>query len=98
MEYMDIAISNMKHEILNQFEEERSRKNFRLQEITNLIEHHKELTNEHINQLGESLKALLKAKISSEQAELRHDMEETTASLNKRIDALESETTSKVKL
>ena len=46
------------------FEEERSKKNFRLTEITNLIQHHKELTDEHIMQWGESLKALMKAKMT----------------------------------
>ena len=40
----------------------------------------------------------MKAKISQEQTELRKDLEDNTASFNRRIDEIERETNSKVKL
>jgi len=48
MEYIDVTINNLKHQIMTDFQEEKSRKNFRLNEITHLIQHHKDLNNEHI--------------------------------------------------
>ena len=72
------------------FEEERSKKNFRINELTNLIQHHKELTDEHIMQWGESLKALLKAKVTQEFTETRKELEQVTENLNKRSDSLQT--------
>ena len=48
MEYLDITVKNQHQTFMTIFEEEKSRKNFRMNEITNLIQHHKELTDEHI--------------------------------------------------
>ena len=48
MEYLDITVKNQHQTFMTIFEDERSKKNFRLNEITNLIQHHKELTDEHI--------------------------------------------------
>lgn len=48
MEYIDVALRNLKHELSAKIDEESSRKNHRFKEVTNLIEHHKELTSEHI--------------------------------------------------
>ena len=65
MEYLDITVKNQHQTFMAIFDEERSKKNFRINEIQNLVQHHKELTDEHIMQWGESLKALLKAKVLS---------------------------------
>lgn len=61
LEYVDTLISNLKHEIMTEVEDERVRKNNRLDEVTRLVQTHKNLLDEHITQQGESLKALLKA-------------------------------------
>lgn len=80
------------------FEDERSKKNFRISEISNLIQHHKELTDEHIMQWGESLKALLKAKVTTEFTETRRELEQVTESLNQRVDSLQRTMESRISL
>ena len=90
MEYLDITVKNQHQTFMTIFEDERSKKNFRMNEITNLIQHHKELTDEHIMQWGESLKALLKAKVTQEFTETRRELEQVTESLNQRSDSLQT--------
>ena len=48
MEYIDVTVNNLKHTLKHDLDEEKSRKNYRFNEVQNLIEHHKELTDEHI--------------------------------------------------
>lgn len=61
LEYVDTISRNLKHEIMTEVEEEKARKNNRLDEVNRLIQTNKSLLDEHITQQGESLKALLKA-------------------------------------
>lgn len=82
MEYIDLTVSNLRHEINSEIDQERSRKNLRLNEITNLIQHHKQLTDEHIQHQGESLRALLKAKINQEHTMIRIEFENVTRAIN----------------
>lgn len=56
LEYVDTMIKNLKFEIQAEHEEEKARKNNRLDEVTRLIQTHKSLLDEHIQQQGESLR------------------------------------------
>ena len=98
MEYIDLTVSNLRHEIMAEIDQERSRKNLRLQEITNLIQHHKQLTDEHIQHQGESLRALLKAKLNQEILQIRIEFENVTKAINQRIDDLETGLDSRIAL
>ncbi len=49
-------------------EDERPRKNKRLDEVTRLIQTQKNFLDEHIRQQGESMKPLLKANLNEERA------------------------------
>jgi hypothetical protein len=48
LEYVDTLIKNLKYEIMTEVDEEKSRKNNRLDEVTRLIQAHKALLDEHI--------------------------------------------------
>lgn len=48
LEYVDTMIKNLKFELQSEFEDDRSRKNGRLDEVTRLIQTHKSLLDEHI--------------------------------------------------
>jgi prophage tail gpP-like protein len=64
-------VRSLKFELSGELDEERNRKNSRLDEVTRLINTHKGLLDEHVRQQGESLKALLKATLNEESAQ-RH--------------------------
>lgn len=48
LEYIDTMIKNLKFELQSEHEDEKSRKNNRLDEVTRLIQTHKSLLDEHI--------------------------------------------------
>lgn len=48
LEYVDTMIKNLKYELQTEHEEEKARKNNRLDEVTRLIQTHKSLLDEHI--------------------------------------------------
>jgi hypothetical protein len=50
LEYVDTIARNLKHEIMTEVEEEKARKNNRLDEVNRLIQMHKSLLDEHITQ------------------------------------------------
>lgn len=50
LEYVDTMIKNLKIEVMTEVDEERSRKNNRLDEVTRLVQTHKGLIDEHIKQ------------------------------------------------
>lgn len=66
LEYIDTMINNLKLQLQSELEEDKALKNNRFDEITRLIHTHKSLLDEHIQQQGESLKALLKANLNEE--------------------------------
>mmetsp|Transcript_10159 Transcript_10159/g.7622 ORF Transcript_10159/g.7622 Transcript_10159/m.7622 type:complete len:149 (-) Transcript_10159:501-947(-) len=74
---------------MTEVEDEKMRKNYRLDEVTRLINTHKALLDEHITQQGESLKALVKATMNEESVMRNREDERIIASANKRMDALE---------
>ena len=52
LEYVDTMVRSLKFEVVNEMEDERARKNNRLDEVTRLIQTHKNLLDEHIRQQG----------------------------------------------
>ncbi len=50
LEYVDTMVRSLKFEVVNEMEDERARKNNRLDEVTRLIQTHKNLLDEHIRQ------------------------------------------------
>ena len=64
--------------------------------MTNLITTHKTLHDEHIAQMGNSLKALLKANINAETAERHRDIERIAKANDQRCTAIEKLINSKV--
>ena len=50
LEYVDTIARNLKHEVMTEVEDEKTRKNNRLDEVTRLIQTHKTLLDEHIKQ------------------------------------------------
>eukprot|EP00347_Sterkiella_histriomuscorum_P013165 403365759 len=89
LEYIDTMVKNLKFELQTDFEDEKSRKNSRLDEVTRLIQTHKSLLDEHIQQQGESLKALLKANLNEEGVNRHKEDEKIIALMSKRFDTLD---------
>mmetsp|Transcript_3485 Transcript_3485/g.3439 ORF Transcript_3485/g.3439 Transcript_3485/m.3439 type:complete len:86 (-) Transcript_3485:870-1127(-) len=48
LEYVDTIARNLKHEIMTEVDDEKTRKNNRLDEVNRLINTHKNLLDEHI--------------------------------------------------
>ena len=48
LEYVDTMVRSLKFELVQEFDDERTRKNNRLDEVTRLIQTHKNLLDEHI--------------------------------------------------
>jgi hypothetical protein len=82
-------IKSLKFELSNDIDDERTRKNNRLDEVTRLINTHKSLLDEHVRQQGESLKALLKANLNEESAQRHREDDKIIQIMNKRIEAME---------
>jgi hypothetical protein len=82
-------VRSLKFELSQEFDEERLRKNNRLDEVTRLINTHKSLLDEHVRQQGESLKALLKANLNEESAQRHREDDRIIQIMNRRVDAME---------
>lgn len=82
-------VKSLKFELTQDFDEDRSRKNNRLDDVTRLINTHKGLLDEHVRQQGESLKALLKANLNEESAQRHREDDKIIQIMNKRVDAME---------
>ncbi|CDW91573.1 UNKNOWN [Stylonychia lemnae] len=89
LEYVDTMITNLKFELQSEYEEEKARKNGRLDEVTRLIQTHKSLLDEHIQQQGESLKALLKANLNEESVHRHREDEKILALIAKNNEILQ---------
>ena len=82
-------VRSLKFELSQELDDERTRKNNRLDEVTRLINTHKNLLDEHIRQQGESLKALLKANLNEESAQRHREDDRIIQIMNKRVEAVE---------
>ena len=89
LEYVDTMVRAAKFELSGEMDEERARKNNRLDEVTRLVNTHRGLLDEHIRQQAESLKALLKANLNEEAANRHREDDKIIQIMNKRVEALE---------
>ena len=97
LEYIDVVVKNLREELKTEFEEDKSKKNSRLDEVTRLINANKGMMDEHVTQQGESLKALLKAHLNEEALYRNREDEKILALLNKRFEVMEKYLESKFK-
>lgn len=89
LEYIDVVVTNLREELKGEFEEDKSKKNYRLDEVTKLINVNKSLMDEHVTQQGESLKAFLKAHLNEEAQYRNREDEKILSILNKRFEIMD---------
>ena len=97
LEYIEVVVKNLREELKTEFEEDKSKKNSRLDEVSRLINANKGLMDEHVTQQGESLKAFLKAHLNEEALYRNREDEKILALLNKRFEVMEKYLDSKFK-